>query len=221
MTGSALTRSLKIAMSVALLAVIVWQLDALGDVGTALARAVPGLLALAFILMTADRLLMSFKWLLLLESRGLRLPLYRGFTIYCAAMIWGMFLPTTIGADALRAYLTARAGLDGYEVTASIVVERVVGFVAALLFGLFGLILLSRAGLVDQRFAIVWWAGGAMLAGALALMLVSFSGNAFEMLLRLVPRRLRIRRIIGKFRQFHGVYRGYGDERRALVVFFV
>jgi glycosyltransferase 2 family protein len=220
MTRSALTKCAKITISVLLLTVILWQLDAIADIGRVLAGAVPELLVLALLVMTADRVLMSFKWILLLQSRGLRLPLYRGFKIYCASMIWGMFLPTTVGADALRAYLTSRSGLDGYEVTASIIVERVVGFIAALLFGLIGLVLLSRAGVVDERFDVVWWAGGAALGLGLGLMLLSFSTGVFEAMLRLVPQRFRTARIVGRFRQFHGVYRGYGAERAVLGVFF-
>jgi hypothetical protein len=131
-----------------------------------------------------------------------------------------MFLPTTVGEDALRAYLTSRSALDGYEVTASIIVERVVGFVAALLFGLLGLILLSRAGLVDERFDAVWWGGGAVLALALAAILLSFRENVFGVLLGVVPERLRNGQVVGKFRQFHQAYRGYGSEGLALAVFF-
>lgn len=220
MTRAARLRALRIAISVALLALIVWQIDALQDIGSVLAGASPELLALALVVLTADRLLMSFKWVLLLASRGLRLPLFRGFTIYCASMVWGMFLPTTVGADVLRAYLTSRTGLDGFEVTASIIVERVVGFVAALLFGLFGLVLISRAGIADGRFDTVWWAGGAALVLALAVVLLSFSQRTFETLLRLVPRRVRPARVVGKFRQFHEVYRGYGSARGVLAAFF-
>src|SRR5690606_30666308 len=113
---------------------ILWYADALGEIAALVMNAVPHILALALVVMTLDRLLMTFKWTLLLESRGLTLPLYTGFKIYCATMVWGMFLPTTVGADALRAYLTSRRGLDGYEVTASIIVERMIGFVSALLF---------------------------------------------------------------------------------------
>lgn len=215
-----MTRALKIAISVVLLAVIVWQLDAVGDIGSVLSRAAPELLLLAFVVMTADRLLMSFKWILLLESRGLRLPLYRGFKIYCASMVWGMFLPTTIGADALRAFMTSRSGLDGYEVTASIIIERIIGFAGALLFGLVGLVLLDSAGVVDDRFDIVWWAAGAALALGLALVVLSFSGRVFETMLSLVPPRLRADRIVGRFRQFHVAYRGYGSDGTVLGVFF-
>lgn len=180
----------------------------------------PHLLALALIVMTLDRLLMAYKWILLLESRGLSLPLYEGFKIYCAAMMWGMFLPVTVGADALRGYLVSRTGLDGYEVAASIIVERMVGFVAALLFGLLGMLIMSAAGAVDERFDPVWWMGGLVTAAAVCAVLLSFSERLFDGAWRLVPRRVRDSRVAARFRDFHAVYRAYGAERRALAAFF-
>lgn len=212
---------MQLLISVVLLAAILWYADALREIAVLLANAAPHFLVLALLVMTFDRLLMTFKWVLLLDARGAGLPLYRGFKIYCAAMMWGMFLPTTVGADALRAYLTSRQGLDGYEVTASIVVERMIGFVGALLFGLVGMLILSGAGAVDERFDPVWWAGGAMLAAAVALVLLSFSAQAFEAMLRIAPTRLRESRVAQRFRDFHAIYRAYGEERRTLGVFFM
>src|SRR5690606_16170592 len=172
--------ALKIAVSIGLLVAILWYVDAIDDVVGLFRAAAWHLLAVALVVMTLDRLLMSYKWILLLESRGLELPLYRGFTIYCAAMMWGMFLPSTVGADALRGYLTSRTGLDGYEVAASIIVERMVGFVAALVFGLIGMAIMSAAGAVDGRFDPVWWVGGATIAAATGAVLLSFSRRFFE-----------------------------------------
>lgn len=203
-----------------LLAAVLWYADGLGEIRALASGAVPQFLLLALAVMTVDRLLMTFKWILLLETRGLALPLFTGFKIYCAAMIWGMFLPTTVGADALRAYLTSRHGLDGYEVTASIIVERLVGFVGALLLGLVGMLILSGTGAVDERFDPVWWAGGATLCAAIAAMMVSFNDRAFDAMLGIAPSRLRASRLVRRLRDFHAVYRAYGDERATLGVFF-
>lgn len=212
---------MKIAVSIALLVAILWYADAIDDVAALFRGAAWDLLAAAFVVMTLDRLLMSYKWILLLKARGLELSLYRGFTIYCAAMMWGTFLPATLGADALRGYLTSRAGLDGYEVAASIIVERMIGFVAALVFGLIGMSIMSAAGAVDERFDPVWWLGGAAIACATCAVLVSFSERVFHGAWRLLPRRAKDSRIAARFRDFHEVYRGYGAERAALATFFL
>lgn len=214
-------KSLQLLISVVLLAAILWYADAFDDIVSLFVEAAPQFLALALVVMTLDRLLMTFKWILLLESRGLALSLYNGFKIYCATMIWGMFMPATVGADALRAYLTSRKGLNGYEVTASIIVERMIGFLAALLMGLVGMLILSSARVVDDRFDSVWWAGGILLAGGVAAVALSFSENVFDTMLRFVPARLRSSKVVQGVRKFHGIYRGYGRERRTLAVFFL
>jgi len=210
----------KIAVSTVLLAVIVLSLDAVADVGRLMAGAAPGYVALAFLVLTADRFLMSFKWLLLLKSRGLQLPLLRSVQIYCSAMIWGMFMPATVGADVIRGYMTSRHGLDGYEVFASITVERLVGFVASLLFGLAGILILSSAGATDERFDSVWWIGALATLSAAAALILSFNEGLFTRALNLLSHRIGGSRIVQRLRRFHEVYRGYGEHRAIIGMFF-
>jgi len=213
--------ALKIAISATLLAIILFGLGTARDVGSVLAAAIPSYAALAFAVFALDRFLMTYKWLLLLASRGLRLPLVRGVEIYCSAMVWGLFLPATVGADAIRGYMTAREGLDGYEVFASITIERLVGFVASLLFGLAGFLILSAAGAADERLSAVWWLGGLATFGAVLAFVASFNERLFGAALALVPRAWRESRIVQRLRHFHGVYRGYGRNRAAIAAFFV
>jgi uncharacterized protein (TIRG00374 family) len=211
---------LKIGVSVALLAAILWQLDALGDIGKLFAQAAPAFVVLAFVVITVDRLLMTFKWLTLLKSRGVHLPLFEGFKIYCTAMIWGTFLPATVGADIVRGIMTSRQGLDQYEVFASIVVERVVGFFCALVLGLAGIVILAGAGVADPRLTPVWWSGTAVLVGSAVVVLLSFSDTLFERITELLPRRVRQSSPVDRLRHFHGVYRAYAGNGSTIAVFF-
>src|ERR687897_3088351 len=80
--------------------------------------------------------ILTFKWTLLLRAQGYRLPLLQGVMIYCTAMVWGLVLPTTVGADAIRAVMVTKRGFNGTDVVTSIVIERMVGFVLALALGL-------------------------------------------------------------------------------------
>ena len=82
---------------------------------------------------------MTFKWTLLLRAQGYRLPLFQGVMIYCTSMVWGLALPTTVGADAIRAVMVTKRGFNGTDVVTSIVIERMVGFVLALALGLVSL----------------------------------------------------------------------------------
>ncbi len=211
---------LKIAVSATLVAVLLFGLGAASGVGAVLAAASPVYVVLALAVFALDRVLMTYKWLLLLASRGLKLPLWRGVQIYCAAMMWGLFLPATVGADAIRGYMAAREGVDGYEVFASITVERLVGFLASLLFGLAGFLVLSTIGVADERLDAVWWIGALVTFGAALALAASFNERLFTCALALLPRRLSESRIMQRLRHFHGVYRGYGRSRATLGAFF-
>lgn len=209
----------RVAVSVTLLAIILFGFGAARDIGGVLAAAVPSYVALALAVFLLDRFLMTYKWLLLLAARGLDLPLVRGVTIYCTAMMWGLFLPATVGADAIRGYMTTRERLDGYEVFASITIERLVGFLASLLFGLAGFLVLTAAGAADGL-ETVWWLGSIATLGAIAVFVASFNERLFAQLLSVVPPAWRESKIVQRLRHFHGVYRGYGRNRGALAAFF-
>ena len=119
--------ALRVAICIGLIAVIVWQVGGLGAIGALLARIDPVYVVLALALYTADRALMTYKWLWLLASRGLMLPFFRGMKLYTASMVWGMFLPTSLGADAVRAASARRLGLNIDQILGSIMIERMIG----------------------------------------------------------------------------------------------
>jgi uncharacterized protein (TIRG00374 family) len=211
---------LKAGVSAVLVALIVAQLDGLGAVLQIVAGASPLYLALAAVVLTLDRFLMTYKWLALLKSRGMHLRFLHGVQIYCSAMLWGMFLPATLGADVLRGYMTSRNGISGYEVFASIAIERLVGFVASLLFGLIGIAILTSIGSTDGHLLAYACLGGAALLGALVMVSLSFSDTLFERAVDVLPARIRRSQIIRRLRHFHRVYRGYGANRNVIASFF-
>jgi uncharacterized protein (TIRG00374 family) len=137
--------------------------------------------------------------------------------VYCASMIWGLFLPTTMGADAVRAYSTARAGLDSNEIVASIIVERMVGFLSGLLLALVGLLLLSILGF---ELPMVLWPGAIILAGAMILFGVSFSDRVFSLVHDQLLSRFRTTRIMQRLRQIHSTYQAYQHNKSSLASFF-
>ena len=130
-----------------------------------LLRLDPWYAVVVLLINTADRVLMSFKWSQLLRSRHERLPLFRAMMIYCDSMVWGLLLPTTVGADVIRAASAARTGLKSDVVVSSIIIERLIGFVSAILLGIIGLFLLYATKKLDARFDLVIVSAGAMLSG--------------------------------------------------------
>jgi glycosyltransferase 2 family protein len=211
---------LKLAITVILVGVIVWRLGGLSEVGQLLMRIDPAYMLLILAINTLDRGLMTYKWGLLLRSRGQHLPFFRGLGIYCASMVWGIFLPITVGSDAIRAFSTSRSGLDTNEVVASIFIERVVGFITALWLGLLGLSLLFLAGGLDVHFRPLWWLGSLVLLVATLAFATSFSRTAFDFLHGRLLRPLSEVRIMRWLRQSHLAYLAYRHEKRSLAAFF-
>ncbi|HZW36523.1 MAG: lysylphosphatidylglycerol synthase domain-containing protein, partial [Deltaproteobacteria bacterium] len=109
---------LKIGFALGLLGLILWKLGGVREVGEQILRIDPFYLVPIVLLNVFDRGLMTFKWVLLLRARGICLPMVRAMMIYCASWVWGLFLPTTVGSDAIRAYCTSRDGVDLREVVA-------------------------------------------------------------------------------------------------------
>jgi uncharacterized protein (TIRG00374 family) len=212
--------ALKLAFTVIIVAAIVWQLGNPHELGQLLVRIDPAYVLLILALFTLDRALMTYKWGLLLRSRGQQLPFFRGLRIYCASMVWGILLPITVGADAIRAFSTSRSGLDTDEVVASIFVERMIGCITALLLGLLSLYLLFLVGGLDARFWFLCWLGSLVLLAAMLTFVMSFSQTACDFLYSRLLWRLPGAWIIRRFRRFHLTYLAYRHEKRSLTVFF-
>jgi len=211
---------LKILLTLTFVALIVWQAGGLGEISAAMQRMAPLYMVLVVMVMTLDRILMTYKWGLLLRLRGLHLPLWRGVQMYCAAMIWGMFLPATVGADAIRAVSASRMGLPLSEVTASIIIERMLGFMSALVLALCSLTLLSKLGVLEARFAPLWWIALALLIGALGAFSASFSHRTYQLIHERLLARFRESGVMARLRRFHETYRAYQEHKSGMTVFF-
>lgn len=166
-----------------LLGIIIWKIGGIRKVGEILSGINLEYLLIIFIVHTADRALMTFKWLRLLGCKKIYIPLLTGLKIYCSSMIWGMFLPSTIGSDAIRAHMTTQRGYDAKEILASVIIERMAGFLSALLLGMASCNLMLRLQTVDlrPRFEFVLWFACAVLFWGTSGFIVSFSQRFFDL----------------------------------------
>jgi glycosyltransferase 2 family protein len=188
-------------------------------VAQTLARCDLGWALVALAALTVDRVLMSYKWGLLLAIRGYSLGLVRQLMMYCSAMMWGLALPSTVGADGIRVVLARRFGVRIDDTLATILVERGIGFVSALLTALLGVLILRTQIELSPTFDTLLLLGGLALIGAIALVLFSFSDRALDWMLRLIPRRFAAGRIPQLFTRLHGAYKSLGVDRPRLVLF--
>jgi glycosyltransferase 2 family protein len=176
-------------------------------------------LLLALAAVTLDRMLMAFKWTLLLRAQGYRLPLFQAVTIYCTSMVWGLALPTTVGADAIRAVIVTKRGFNGTDVVTSIVIERMVGFVLALALGLVSLLILRTLGVLDARFDRAVYIGIAMLIGVTALLVAALDEKLVGNVVARLPAAVRNSKVMHYLERFARAYRSLGSARGTIAKF--
>ena len=210
---------LRIALSIALVVVLFTYVVDGHEVLRVLHRFETKYLVLALIVVTLDRVLMTYKWILLLRAQGYRLPLLQGVMIYCTSMVWGLALPATVGADAIRAVMVTKRGFNGTDVVTSIVIERMVGFVLALALGLVSLAVLRGLGVLDARFDIALYLGVAMLIGVTALMISALNQTLVSEVVAQLPRAVRDSKIMSYLDRFAAAYRSLGGARSTIAQF--
>jgi uncharacterized protein (TIRG00374 family) len=140
-------------------------------------------------------------------------------TIYCSAMLWGVALPTTVGADAVRAVLTVKRGIGGADVMASILVERMIGFLAALLLALASLVLLRTSGIFDGRHDHALFSGAALLLAGLALVALCLNAGAFAAVTARLPPALRRSSVLRRLEGLAHAYRSLEAARGTIAIF--
>lgn len=176
---------------------------------------------IVIVVLTLDRILMSFKWGLLLAIRGHAMTLWQRLMVYCSSMMWGLALPSTVGADGIRVILVRRFGVRTDDAVATIMVERGIGFVSALLSGLIALLILQSMVPHVSAYRYPLLAGFALLLGTVAILMFSFSARALDSIRRLMPRRLAASRATQLLERLHLAYRSLAVDRPKLAAFSV
>jgi uncharacterized protein (TIRG00374 family) len=216
-------RVLQIVISLGLLGVLLRWID-----GPAFLRAIAAadlrILALAFVLALADRLLMALKWNVLLRARDIRLTWLESIQVYWRSTFLGVFLPATVGGDVVRAILLSQRESRRAEVVSSILVERFLGLVSLALFGVLGAALAPAVlgGDAVDRVGLLVVTIGAALA-VTVVFAYSFTG-ACQRVVESIAARTSGMRLVGKgtalLAKVYRSFRAYREHRGALATFF-
>lgn len=194
----------RLALGLGLLLALFLHLVDPRQVWTHLRGGDPLLLLALMLWLSADRLLMSYKWTLLLNSRGIAIGQGEALRAYYLGTFAGCFLPTTLGADALRVGAVSGGGRASQDVAASVVMERMLGMMATALAGLVGLVLLGQVaaeappGRLAATMTITLGLAGITLL-ALALSLSGLAGRLLQRLERKLAGRGKLAGWLGKF----------------------
>lgn len=90
-----------------------------------------------------DRLIMAYKWKILLDAKEIPCSWGKLIVIYCKGTFLGNLLPTSLGGDAVRAYELSKNTPSGVDVVSSILMERFIGFLSSALMALMVIPLLA------------------------------------------------------------------------------
>lgn len=166
---------------------------------------------LLLLVITLDRIFMAYKWHLLLKARGVKVSINDTIRIYYVGTFASFFLPATVGADLVRIYKLHSEKKDGAKIFSSVVLERMLGFIASALVACIGILFLIYILKLDLwRF---FWISAALFILFILFLFVSFNSHYI-----FVRRRKGV-----IYERLEGIYRAYLDYKghKALLILFV
>ena len=133
-----LYRSLRLPVTVALLAFLLWKID-LGTSFTIASHAHVPLLVAALAVMVVERYTASYRWYSLLPEKHGSVTFRQVVRLVLTSTFLGYFLPG-MGVEVLRVFGLSRVTLDPAQSLASVLVERVSGLLVLIAFIFIGLL---------------------------------------------------------------------------------
>jgi glycosyltransferase 2 family protein len=165
-------------------------------------------------LWTVDRLLMAWKWAVLLEAQQIKVPFGSLVRIYYQATLASIFLPSAIGGDLLRAHWVSKKTGATHQVYASLLMEKAIGFLSAGNWAVIGIAVFlfqlpeASPSWIGIVFVSVLAVNGLFLF-SLQPRVHAFILDWFEMM----PQS----RLLGFFERLYKAYCHYRQQRRALL----
>lgn len=195
----------KVATSTILLAWIVSRAS-FSEILAAFSSASIPLLLAAYALSVVGTMLTVSRWRLLLRAQGAPLPFLRLLHSYLVAMFFNNFLPSTVGGDASRAYDCYRLTGGNRRAMSSVVLDRLLGLLALLVFAL-GSLHFAKA-VSDQVPVLALWLSLAVigLGGVVGAIFFGLPSRGTASAMALIPRQLHrvIAAIVGAFELYRG-----------------
>ncbi|MEM7127359.1 MAG: lysylphosphatidylglycerol synthase transmembrane domain-containing protein [Chloroflexota bacterium] len=185
----------------------------------------PLLLLLAYVIGMVDRVWMAYKWNILLQARQIVLSLYEVTVTYLMSTFLGLFLPSTVGGDAIRTFAVSRAGYSMADVASTIVIERVLGILALLLMVVVSIIsggILIGGRYVEDITGLLWGVSIAaiIVGGLLALSLSKSFEHSLRATLPKIPGWATDSKIGRLLSNLYNSYTEYRSQRGLLYTFF-
>jgi hypothetical protein len=169
----------------------------------ALADVHPLAIAAVLALVALDRVVMIWRWVLLLRATGAPIDGLTAARIFLVSSFVGGFLPAGVGGDAARAWALSRHTDRRSEAVASVAVDRVLGVIALAALGGLGALLWSSRVPPELR----QWVYGAAVACLAASALAFWADVVAGLVLRGSLRHHIVGRMSWRLAEAMGEYR--------------
>lgn len=218
---------LRIVLSAGLIIFLFYTVDVQELIGITVDANVNYLL-FALLIALADRVIMAYKWSILLHVKNIHIPLSRLTATYLTSSFLGLFLPATVGGDSVRAFAVVKTGRHAGDVVSSIIVERALGFLSLFVFMLVSILLAFF--LFGHQFFDGMWSLFYFFLGLLAVSGLLIATSLNRPLLKILSRlrgvnhfwsRIKQKRLVGAIKSVYDSYAGYRNNGRQLAQFFI
>jgi len=202
---------LKLLVSLALLAFLFSRTDLQAIWALFRSLRLPLLLSSVALYLVAQ-IVSTLRWRCLLQAEQINLSTWRLFLLYLEGMFFNLMLPTVIGGDIVRGYQIFRLTQQKESSLASILVERLSGYVALIMIACIALIL-GSSHLHDP---VTVWLTVASAAGIIGI-IAGLLNDQLQILFFRLLNRTGLGRFNEALQRFHGALQRYWKHRRALL----
>ncbi|MGH9159415.1 MAG: lysylphosphatidylglycerol synthase transmembrane domain-containing protein, partial [Vicinamibacteraceae bacterium] len=159
---------LRLIITSVILLYLVRQVDARAAAGAILGVCLWSI-ALVGLLLALDRVVMIWRWVLLLRASATPVAFNTAARIFLVSSFVGSFLPAGVGADAARAWSLGRHTAHNSAALASVAVDRLMGVIAIVLLGTTGALIWTRTEELAPRGWILLLTAGVVMGTVAAL----------------------------------------------------
>ena len=121
----------------------------------------------AVIVLMITNLILFLRWLILMKGLDLKVPFIPVINYYFIGMFFNYFLPTSTGGDIIKTFGMCKLTTEKAKVVASVVLDRLCGFMAIVIVAFFSFIfgyrILNDLSLLATIFALAFVSGSIMV----------------------------------------------------------
>jgi len=208
-------QSIRFAVSAGLILWLLHQAQ-FEELAAALRRSAWWLFALSTLILCARQIIATCRWAIILAAVRISVPLARLLYWYMTATFFNMFLPTALGGDVVRIYQLAKNTGRNADAAASVLMERILGFLALIGMAVVALLLSAKA----RREPTIY--GGVLVAAiAFVAVLVALFHRGFGRMTIRLFRRVGLQRLGEKTERGYAALYTLQEHRTSIFLAFL